>query len=120
MLDFACKRFEIEEVVKCSLALTKSDFRLLKYFIRNSSKKFTTEDLAEDLKLDKSTIQRGVKKLHQKGLLFRSQLNQSKGGYIFLYQIKDKEAIRKKILDTGNDAIRNIESSFKSIKITLK
>jgi len=28
--------------------------------------------------------------------------------------------IRKKILDTGNDAIRNIESSFKSIKITLK
>lgn len=26
----------------------------------------------------------------------------------------------KKILDTGNDAIRNIESSFKSIKITLK
>lgn len=28
--------------------------------------------------------------------------------------------IRKKILDSGNDAIRNIESSFKSIQITLK
>jgi hypothetical protein len=28
--------------------------------------------------------------------------------------------IRKKILDNGNDAIRNIESSFKSITITLK
>jgi hypothetical protein len=28
--------------------------------------------------------------------------------------------IRKKILDNGNDAIRNIESSFKSISITLK
>lgn len=28
--------------------------------------------------------------------------------------------IRKKILDSGNDAIRNIESSFKSITITLK
>jgi len=28
--------------------------------------------------------------------------------------------IRKKILDAGNDAIRNVESSFKSIKISLK
>jgi hypothetical protein len=28
--------------------------------------------------------------------------------------------IRKKILDSGNDAIRNIESSFKPIKISLK
>lgn len=99
MLDFACKRFEIEEVVKCSLALTKSDFRLLKYFMKHHSRRFTTEDLAEELFLDKSTIQRGVKKLHGKELLFRSQLNQSKGGYIFLYQIKNKEAIRKKVLD---------------------
>lgn len=28
--------------------------------------------------------------------------------------------MRKKILDAGNDAIRNIESSFKSINVTLK
>ena len=28
--------------------------------------------------------------------------------------------IRKKILDNGNDAIRNIDTSFKSINITLK
>ena len=28
--------------------------------------------------------------------------------------------IRKKILDAGNDAIRNIDTSFKSINITLK
>ena len=28
--------------------------------------------------------------------------------------------IRKKILDAGNDAIRNIDTSFKSINISLK
>lgn len=28
--------------------------------------------------------------------------------------------IRKKILDSGNDAIRNIENNFKAVKITLK
>jgi hypothetical protein len=28
--------------------------------------------------------------------------------------------IRKKILDTGNDAIRNLDTNLKSVKITLK
>jgi hypothetical protein len=28
--------------------------------------------------------------------------------------------IRKKILDSGNDAIRTIETNFKSVKVTLK
>ena len=28
--------------------------------------------------------------------------------------------VRKKILDSGNDAIRNIENNFKTVKITLK
>ena len=102
MIDFACKKFEIEEVVKCSLALTKSDYRLLKHFIKNSSDRFSTEELASVLSLDKSTIQRGVKKLHEKGLLFRTQKNQEVGGYLFFYEIKDKEKIRSQIIDIIN------------------
>lgn len=99
MIDFACKKFDIEEVVKCSLGLSKSEFRLLKFFIENS-KEFTTEELARSLKLDKSTIQRSVKKLHEKSLVTRGQINQSIGGYLFTYRIKDKNKIRKIILDT--------------------
>jgi predicted transcriptional regulator len=99
MIDFACKKFDIEEVVKCSLGLSKSEFRLLRFFIDNH-KEFTTEELANDLKLDKSTIQRSVKKLHEKGLVTRGQINQSIGGYLFTYRIKDKDKIRKIILET--------------------
>lgn len=99
MIDFACKEFDIEEVVKCSLGLSKSEFRLLKYLIENDSQ-FTTEELAKKLSLDKSTIQRAVKKMHGKGLLSRGQINQSVGGYVFLYRIKNKQNIRKIVLDT--------------------
>ena len=99
MIDFACKKFDIEEVVKCSLGLSKSEFRLLKFFIEKG-KEFTTEELAKALVLDKSTIQRSVKKLHGKGLVTRGQINQSVGGYLFTYRIKDKNKIRQIILDT--------------------
>jgi len=99
MIDFACKRFDLEEVVKCSLGLSKSEFRLLKFLIENNAQ-FTTDELSKKLKLDKSTVQRGVKKLHGKDLVVRGQVNQSVGGYIFLYRIKGKDKIRKIISDT--------------------
>ena len=98
MIDFACKKFDIEEVVKCSLGLSKSEFRLLKFLIRNE-KQFMTDELSEKLGLDKSTIQRGIKRLHQKGLVKRGQINQSRGGYVFHYIIKDKSKIRDIIIN---------------------
>ena len=54
MIDFACKKFDIQEVVKCSLGLSKSEFKMLKFLIENENQ-FTTEELAEALNLDKST-----------------------------------------------------------------
>ncbi len=99
MIDFACKKFDLEEVIKCSLGLSKSEFRLLKFLVEHE-KQFTTEELAKELKLDKSTIQRSVKKMHGKGLLTRGQINQTVGGYVFLYRIKDKNNIRKIVLGT--------------------
>jgi len=105
MIDFACKKFDLEGVIKCSLGLSKSEFNLLNFFIEND-REFTTENLSKKLKLDKSTIQRAVKKMHEKGLLRRGQINQSVGGYIFLYQIKNKEKIRKIILETVDGWIK--------------
>jgi len=99
MMDFACKNVELDEVIKCSLNLSSAEFRLVSFFVKHSERDFSTLELSRKLNLDKSTIQRGVKKLHGKGLLFRSQLNQSVGGYLFKYKIKDKKEIKKKILD---------------------
>jgi len=97
MIDFTCKNFNLEEVIKCSMGLSKSEFKLLKFFLKKN-KNFNTEELCAKLRLDKSTIQRGVKKLYEKKLLIRKQVNQSGGGYLFLYTIEDKTKIRNIIL----------------------
>ena len=112
-IDFACKRFEIEDVVKCSLALSKSDFIILKFLMKDFERDFSTEELSSKLGFEKSTVQRAVKKLHGEGLLFRSQKNQSKGGYLFFYRIKNKIELRNKIL-------RIVESWYKRFEEELK
>lgn len=109
MINFACTGFEIDEVVKCSLGLSKAEYKLFSFFIKHHEEDFSTEELSSRLKLEKSTIQRGVKKLHEKSLLFRSQLNQSVGGYLFKYRIKNKAEIKKnvyEILDKWNDKFK--------------
>ena len=30
MIDFACKRFEIDKIIKCGLNLSKADFKVMK------------------------------------------------------------------------------------------
>lgn len=66
MVDFACKEFQIEAVIKCGLNLTKAELQVLKYLLGNDTRWFTTEQVAADLSLDISTVQRSVKKLTEK------------------------------------------------------
>ena len=73
MIDFACKEFKIEDVIKCALNLTKADLKVMKYFLNEKEQWVDTESLSKVLKLDISTIQRSVKKLHEKEILQRSQ-----------------------------------------------
>ncbi len=97
MMDFGCGNLDLDEVIKCTFGLSKAEFRLFNFFIKNSQGEFSSDDLSKKIGLDKSTIQRGLKKLHAKGLLFRKQINQASGGYIFFYKIKNKQAVREKI-----------------------
>ncbi|MCR4327113.1 MAG: MarR family transcriptional regulator [Nanoarchaeota archaeon] len=111
MIDFACKKFNLDEIIKCVLGLTKSEFKLLKFLSQNSGK-FTTEELSKKLKLDKSTIQRSIKNLHEKNLVVRSQINQSVGGYLFLYSIKDREIVKKVVSDTVDNWISTLKKKI--------
>ncbi len=102
-MDFACKNFEIEEVVRCSLSLTKADFRILKYLMKNQSEKLSTEKIAQDLNLNLSTVQRCVKKMTEEGILKRTQLNLDNGGYLFYYCICERNVIRGKVKEIIKD-----------------
>ncbi|MFA5952965.1 MAG: helix-turn-helix domain-containing protein [Candidatus Pacearchaeota archaeon] len=109
MIDFACKKFDVSDIVKCSLNLTKSDFNVLKFLLKNNSEKLNTEELSKKLNLDKSTIQRTVKRLYEKNLISRSQINSSIGGYSYVYKIKNKSEINSiilKILDDWHETVK--------------
>ena len=113
MIDFACKKLDIEEVVKCSLTLSRSDYNILKFLMRKDSP-VSTEKISFELGLDKSTVQRSVKKLREKGLLLRGQINQSIGGYLFTYRVKEKERVRKIILEILEGWVDNVRAEIKN------
>lgn len=95
MIDFACKQFNIDEIIKCGLSLTKKELEIMHYFISNKNQEHTTSNIAQDLNLNLTTIQKAVKKLSEKKIILRHQKNLSNGGYIYTYECSSKTNIRK-------------------------
>ncbi|MCB9362112.1 winged helix-turn-helix transcriptional regulator [Candidatus Woesearchaeota archaeon] len=112
MIDFACKQFQLDDVIKCSLTLSKADFKLLRYMMEHDEDYFTTHELSKELGLNLTTIQRSVKKLHEKEIIMRGQENLSGGGYLFKYTIADKREIRKIIGDIVMNWAKNVQKAL--------
>jgi predicted transcriptional regulator len=112
MIDFACKKIEIRQVVKCGLGLSKADFKLMDFMLKNEDKYFTTHELSKKLNLNLSTIQRSVKKLYEKAIIDRKQINLGGGGYLFTYQSKDKSEVRKLVISVVRSWTKNVEAEI--------
>jgi len=110
MIDFACKRFEIEDIVRCGFGLSKADYNILVLLMKNHKNGLTTKEITLQLGLDLSTTQRSVKKLFEKDIISRSQFNLH-SGYLFKYHIKDKKVIKDKIINIMRAWISGAESS---------
>ena len=108
MIKFACKPVDKEELIKCSLALSKSDYSLFLFLLENPEAGYTVKSLADSLNLDRTTIQKSVKKLLEKSVIHQYQENLSPGGYRFIYKIKEREAIKKNIYDIINEWNSNV------------
>jgi predicted transcriptional regulator len=80
--------------------MSKSDYNLFEFFMKNVEDDFDTEELAKKTGFHITTVQRTVKKMHEKGLLSRKQKNLGGGGYIFVYQLQDKKRIRQIVIST--------------------
>lgn len=111
MIDFACKQFNLRDIIKCSLGLTKADLQVFEFLLQHEGS-YNTDMIARKLKVDPSTVQRAVKKLHEKNLVKRTQVNLSGGGYTFEYEINDKKAIRKIIIDTVHNWTKRVETEI--------
>ena len=92
---FACKRFPIDQVLRCSFGLSNPEFTILKALLSKGER--SVEELAEMLGKDRTTVQRTIKPLVAKGLVKRWQYNLDGGGYQYHYLPQDKEAIKRRI-----------------------
>lgn len=111
MIDFACKTFDINEVIKCSLGLSRADYTIFEFFL-DSDDWLTTEQISKKLKFNVSTVQRSVKKLFVQGILDRNQQNLDRGGYIFIYKIKSMDSLRKTIMGIVDGWVGKVNSEL--------
>jgi predicted transcriptional regulator len=95
MIDFACKQFNLNEIIKCGLSLTKAELEVFNYFIQNQKSECTTSLISKKLNLNLTTIQKAVKKLYEKEIILRHQKNLSNGGYVYTYECATKKRIRE-------------------------
>src|SRR3989339_675733 len=94
MVDFTCKKFIFDDILKYSLGLTKKEFIVLKHLIDNSDMELTTLKIKDKLNLNLTTIQKAVKKLSEKKIL-----------------LKYKKKLKKK-LTNGNKINQNLSYRF--------
>jgi len=106
-LNFACKVLPFDKILRCSFGLNTTEIAVLKHLIKNN-KEMTVDVIEKGVNKDKTTIQRAVKALSDKELIFRHQINLKKGGYVFVYKAAGKKLIKERIY-------KNFESFKNSI-----
>jgi len=100
-MEFACRQIDVQDIIACSLGLKKSEYKVFEILLYGAH--VTVQDLSKELGLDRTTLQKVLKKFVDKDLVVRHQENLDNGGYIFVYKIRDKSILKKRI----NAAIDN-------------
>jgi predicted transcriptional regulator len=106
-MEFACKKIDVQDIIACSLGLKKSEYKVFEALLRNEH--ITLKDLSEQLGLDRTTLQKVLKNFVSNDLVLRYQENLENGGYVFVYKIKDKSFLKKRIhaaIDKWHDTAR--------------
>jgi predicted transcriptional regulator len=112
MIDFACKDIKIEEIIKCSLNLSRAEYKIFNFLFENYNKYYTTYELSQKLDLELSTIQKAVKKMALRGVLTKTQKNLEKGGYVFEYKLKDKTEVKNIILSVVDSWVKKVDDKI--------
>jgi len=97
MISFACQDIEFKDLLRCSFELNKTEYNVFMFLLK-TDKFFHASKIGDIMKLDRTTVQKAIKKLAEKDLVFRQQENLNKGGYLFHYRIKNKEDIKQRML----------------------
>jgi predicted transcriptional regulator len=113
-MNYECGKVDIEELLACSLNLKKSEYKIFKVLFKEE-RALTAIEVSDMLTLDRTTVQKVLKKFLENSLVQRFQENLENGGYLFRYKVKDKQNIKRHIrfilkrwYDSGNEMIEKL------------
>jgi predicted transcriptional regulator len=96
MITFACKKIQIEDLVRCSFELSKTEYSVL-LFLLQEKENYSVIEIAEKMNFERTTVQKAIKLLLEKNLVKRLQNNLDRGGYQYIYEIDDKPVLKNKM-----------------------
>jgi uncharacterized protein len=95
-VTFACKNITHEELIRCSFTLNKTEYNILVFLLRKTQERGASE-IAGEMGLERTTVQKAIKTLLEKRLIVRSRKNLPKGGYSYTYKINGMEEIKTRM-----------------------
>ncbi len=114
MVDFTCKQINANDLIKCTFGLNKTELRIF-LFLLKSKLCINSSEIAKHLSLDRTTIQKGMKKMLEKGIVERRQDNLDSGGYVLLYCVKKKPELEKKMKEILASWKQNVDNELESV-----
>ncbi len=114
IIDFACKKINQEELIRCSFNLNKTEYKLLMFLLREK-KQLTIKKVSEKIGLTRSSVQKAVKKLVKKNLVKRVKKNLVKGSFVFEYKTNNKKELKKKMNKIVFDWFNGVKKAIQKI-----
>lgn len=111
MINFACRTITNEDLLRCSFQLNGTEYKVFLSLLKRGKQDVKT--LAEELELERSTVQKSLKTLVEQNLVRKRQLNLENGGYKYVYGTKDKEKIKEEVLELIDKWTRSARESVK-------
>jgi predicted transcriptional regulator len=99
-INFSCTTIPVDDVLRCSWNLTKTELNVLKAL----DDEVTTKDIRDQHGISISLAQRTLKKLHDHDLVTRRQVNRRDGGYVYVYERRPNDELVNNIqaiIDAG-------------------
>lgn len=112
MIRFACREIGFSELIRCSLNMSKAEYRIFIFMVERE-KPLKIKEISKALGIDRTSVQKILKKLMEKGMVKRRQKNLEGGGYLYIYSIQKKEEIKEWILQKMEEWMENAKESVR-------
>lgn len=113
MISFACQDIEFKDLLRCSFEMNKTEYNIMMFLLREEQA-YTASKLGKLMKLDRTTVQKSIKRLAEKNIVLRLQTNLEKGGYMFMYRIRDKDEIKDRMLKIVENWHKEVKNQIKN------